>query len=136
MDKRLDITFRFRPLPSTPDGVLLNYIRKQESPSISHDMLLKAARAFWLLEAYQQCGGKKNQELKKLAQSIIFVLEEQANYFRAVFGIERLASYQMMQVQSFSPNAVGTAENSNEDEDSNEEDEAWRFVQRFDSGGL
>ncbi|HAG85187.1 MAG TPA: hypothetical protein DCL61_29565 [Cyanobacteria bacterium UBA12227] len=143
MTKQLDINFRFRPLLSTPDGILLNYLKKQETSIISHEMILKALRAFWLPEAYQESGKKKRQELKKLAQNMILVLEEQANYLRTVFDIERqgispvpvqmmsqvpVPMMQMRQIQSPLPE---------EEVISHElENDVWQSVQTFDPGGL
>jgi hypothetical protein len=128
MDNRLDIKFRFRPSPSTPDAILLNYLKKQEVSLVSHEMILKALRAFWLPDAYHHGGGKKHHELKKLAGNMILVLEEQANYLRTVFGIER---------QFFSPAAVPMVQElPQQPEPQEEENSVWKSVQRLDTGGL
>jgi hypothetical protein len=134
MDNRLDIKFRFRPSASTPDAILLDYLRKQELSLVSHEMILKALRAFWLPDAYHRCGGKKSQELKKLAQNMILVLEEQANYLRTVFGIERQVFYQapVPMVQELS----GKKQQEQEQEEEEEENNVWKSVQRLDTGGL
>ena len=133
MDKQLDIRFRFQPLCSTPDGILLHYIKNQIAP-ITHEMVLKPLRAYWLAEAYLHCGRKKNQELKKLAQHMIFALEEQANYLRTVFGIEREAIYHQVsaQMQIQSSRAAGSFPQPEEEEESN----AWASVLEIDMDGL
>jgi hypothetical protein len=136
MNKQLDIKFRFRPLLSTPDGILLDYLKKQETSIISHEMMLKALRAFWLPDAYQHCGKKKRQELKKLAQNMIFVLEEQANYLRTVFDIERQTMYQipvqipgpMRQIQTSIPESEVISHE--------QENGVWESIQQLDTGGL
>jgi hypothetical protein len=91
-------------------------------------MILKALRAFWLPDAYHHGGGKKHHELKKLAGNMILVLEEQANYLRTVFGIER---------QFFSPAAVPMVQElPQQPEPQEEENSVWKSVQRLDTGGL
>ena len=101
-DNRLDFKFRFRPAPTTPNGVLLKYLKKQGNPLICNEMILRAARAFWLPEAYQDAGTKKGQELKRLAQNMILLLEGQAEHLRTVFGIERLLLLVFPPLPSFS----------------------------------
>lgn len=44
---------------------------------------------------------RRDQPLKRLAQKMVFCLEEQANYLRIVFGIERPAPTPL--VQAYSP---------------------------------
>lgn len=106
MDKQLNVTFRFQPWSSSPDGLLLQYLKQQVIP-VKNEMVLRALRAFWLAEAYQNLGGKRPQELKRLAMTMIGVLEDQANYLRAVFGIERAIPYPVS-TQMISP-VVGVA---------------------------
>jgi len=136
MDNRLDIRFRFRPSPRTPDGILLHYLRKQAATQISHEMVLKALRAFWLPDAYQDCGAKKGQELRKLAINTIFALEEQANYLRTIFGIER--QQPMYQAPILAPMQVHPPilEVVHQEQDEEEEDTVWKSVQKLDTGGL
>ena len=131
--KQLDITFRFQPMPETPDGILLQYIKQQLRP-VTREMVLKALRAYWLAEAYQSCGGKQALELNKLATNMIFALEEQANYLRAVFSLERLTTYQalsapLVQMQA-SISGVPFAEQEEE------EDNGWASVPQIDMDGL
>lgn len=128
-DERLDITFRFRPLQTMPDGVLLSYLKSQTPSTFSHEMMLKAARAFWLAEAYQYCGGKEGAELKKLAQNMIFVLEEQVSYLRTAFNIER-PIYMAGQSPAYSLNVMQP------DLDEEEEEDVWDKVPQLDTGGL
>ena len=125
MNDRLDIKFRFRPLSNSLDGVLLSYLKKESSP-ISCEMMLKALRAFWLPEAHQRTGAKKGQALTKLAEDMIFALEEQANYLRTEFSIERpLVQVVQQQLQIQQPQLL----------EEDQAGEAWN-LEELDTGGL
>jgi hypothetical protein len=92
--KQLNISFRFQPRDASFDGLLLKYI-KQYDTSISNEMVLRAVRAFWLTEAHQNLGThKRPQELKRIAQTMVRILEDQADSIRATFGIERMVAAQ------------------------------------------
>jgi hypothetical protein len=125
MNDRLDIKFRFRPLSNSLDGVLLSYLKKDSSP-ISREMILKALRAFWLPEAHQRTGAKKGQALTKLAEDMIFALEEQANYLRTEFSIERpVVQVVQQQLQITEPQLL----------EEDQAGEAWN-LEELDTGGL
>ncbi len=125
MNDRLDIKFRFRPLSNSLDGVLLSYLKKDSSP-ISREMILKALRAFWLPEAHQRTGAKKGQALTKLAIDMIFALEEQANYLRTEFSIERpVVQVVQQQLQITEPQLL----------EEDQAGEAWN-LEELDTGGL
>jgi hypothetical protein len=128
MNDRLDISFRFRPVSNSLDGVLLSYLKNDSSP-ISREMILKALRAFWLPEAHQRTGAKKGQALTRLAEDMIFALEEQADHLRREFSIERpivrVVQQQQQQLQITEPQLL-------------EEDlagEAWN-LKELNTGGL
>jgi hypothetical protein len=92
--KQLNISFRFQPRDASFDGLLLKYI-KQYDTSISNEMVLRALRAFWLTEAHQNLGThKRPTELKRIAQTMVRILEDQADSIRATFGIERMVAAQ------------------------------------------
>ena len=79
---------------ATFDGLLLKYI-KQYDTSSRIEMVLRALRAFWLTEAHQNLGShKRPQELKRIAQMMVRILEDQADAIRATFGIERMVAAQ------------------------------------------
>lgn len=88
MDGQSDFRFRLQPLKSAPDEVLLRYLKEQGKSG--NDLLLKAVRAFWMPFAYQNCGGKHEQDLKLLAANMVNVLEEHANYLRTTFNLPRM----------------------------------------------
>ena len=145
MKQQLDIKFRFQPLRSSPDGILLDYIKnRQELDSISNEMVLKALRAYWLADAYQNCGAKKGQQLKKLAINMIFALEEHANYLRTVFGIERIQPVYQVPPLDSAPVLMAVHQEEEEEkqelqeEEEEEEEEAnpWNSIPRFNTGGL
>jgi hypothetical protein len=89
-------------------------------------MILKALRAFWLPEAHQRTGAKKGQALTKLAEDMIFALEEQANYLRTEFSIERpVVQVVQQQLQITEPQLL----------EEDQAGEAWN-LEELDTGGL
>ncbi|MBE9128701.1 MULTISPECIES: hypothetical protein [unclassified Coleofasciculus] len=140
---QVDIYFRFRALSKTPDGILLKFLKKQKDTGFSKEMVLRAARAFWLAEAYQNCGVKQGAELKKLAQNMILVLEDQAAYLRAMFNLERPSCQQIpFPIYATPPiNAVqAPLQEPTQELDKvhpvEEESLAWGSVPPLDTGGL
>lgn len=93
MTQQLNFRWRSQPSATSPDGILLSYLNDQ-LPSVKSEMILKALRAYWLAEAYQACNKKRGQELKKLAQQMIFSLEQQITYLRVVFNLPAATSMQ------------------------------------------
>lgn len=130
--ERVDIAFRFQALSTTPNGILMKFLKEHKATGFSHEMLLKAARAFWLAEAYQACGAKKGSELKKLAQTMIFALEDQADYLRTMFDLERPPhGFGQIPVYATSP-----SNRVQELEDVEQEESIWDSVPQLDTGGL
>jgi len=129
MDERIvDGTFRFRLLGETPNGVLLKYLKSQ-STVFSHELILTAARAFWLSEAYLYFGVKQDSDLKKKVQHMIFALEDRAAYLRMMFGME--------------PRPTFKHENSSSDVSKLEKEEVeqevqtvWDSIPQVETGGL
>jgi len=125
---RLDVRLRFQPKAKSLDGVLFGYLKPSRENIVYQEMILKALRAFWLPEAYRQTGEKKGQALKKLAQDMIFTLEEHANYLRSEFEIARPV--------------IGTVQKAdfNVPEQDSDNDaqaaEAWTSAAGFDVGDL
>jgi hypothetical protein len=127
---RLDVRFRFQPKAKSLDGVLFGYLKPSRKNIVYQEMILKALRAFWLPEAYRQTGEKKGQALKKLAQDMIFMLEEHANYLRSEFGIAR------PMIETVHP--ANSDFNLPEQDSDNEAQavEAWTSAEGFDVGDL
>lgn len=84
--KKRSIVFRFQPMDETPDSILLDYLKSTDAPN---ELALRAMRMCWLAYAYQHSGTSKGQQLKKVAQEMIWVLEGHIEELRAAFGVER-----------------------------------------------
>jgi hypothetical protein len=87
--KRVDITFRFQPMASTAEGIVLDYLKSTE---VANQLALQAMITYWLPYAYQECGIKKPSELKKVAQEMVRALESHILRLCIDFGIERNVS--------------------------------------------
>jgi hypothetical protein len=125
---RLDVRLRFQPKAKSLDGVLFGYLKPSRENIVYQEMILKALRAFWLPEAYRQTGEKKGQALKKLAQDMIFTLEEHANYLRSEFEIARPVIGTMQKADFRVPE---------QDSDNDAQAvEAWTSAEGFDVGDL
>lgn len=138
--RQSDFRFRFLALSNDLDYVLLSYLKSFEPASVGNELFLKAVRAFWLPIAYQESGLKTPPELKKIAQGMILLLEEQANLLRLTFGIERYSPVVALQMP-LNPTAPssgdGTATGLMEDSEDDDQD-FWHQMaaQEFDTGGL
>lgn len=84
--KKRSFVFRFQPMDETPDSILLDYLKSTDAPN---ELALRAMRMCWIAYAYQHSGAKKGQQLKKVAQEMIWVLEGHIEELRAAFGVER-----------------------------------------------
>ena len=135
--QQLDIKFRFQPMAKSPDGILLEYLKNHlDSASITQELVLKALRAYWLVDAYQHSGAKK-AELKRLAQNTIFALEEHANYLRTVYGLARPTAYPpMVQMHSDQPDGESSRPETDEEEEESALVALSKKVQVLDDGGL
>jgi hypothetical protein len=135
--QQLDIKFRFQPMAKSPDGILLEYLKNHlNSASITQELVLKALRAYWLVDAYQHSGAKK-AELKRLAQNTIFALEEHANYLRTVYGLARPVAYPpMVQMHSAQPDGGSSQPETDEEEEESAPFALSKKVQVVDDGGL
>jgi hypothetical protein len=87
--KRRDIVFRFQPMDSTAESVVLDYLK---SSDVTNQLALQSIIVHWLPYAYRESGSKKNSELKKIAQKMIWALESHILRLCIDFGIERNVS--------------------------------------------
>jgi hypothetical protein len=87
--KRVDITFRFQPMVSTAESVVLDYLKSTE---VANQLALQAMITYWLPYAYRERGVKKTSELKKVAQEMVWALESHILRLCVDFGIERSIS--------------------------------------------
>jgi hypothetical protein len=95
--KQYNFIFRFQPLASSADGILLNYLKSFEP--LADGPVLSALRAFWLPMAYQESGTKKKAELKKMAMAAVMQLEGQICNLCVMFDIQRPGYQQTSFVQ-------------------------------------
>ncbi|MEG3918475.1 hypothetical protein QUA07_04910 [Microcoleus sp. T3_A4] len=85
--ERVDFLWRYQPFKSTPDGVLLSYI-KGNLMLPSREMILQALRPYWLPLAYLEKGDIDPVILGRLFKNAVYVLEKQALYLRERGGLE------------------------------------------------
>ncbi|MDB9509645.1 hypothetical protein PN499_00295 [Kamptonema animale CS-326] len=85
--ERVDFLWRYQPFKSTPDGVLMSYI-KGNLLLPSREMILQALRPYWLPLAYLEKGDIDPVILGRLFKNAVYVLEKQALYLRERGGIE------------------------------------------------
>lgn len=125
--KKRSIVFRFQPMDETPDSILLDYLKSTDAPN---ELALRAMRMCWLPYAYQHSGTKKGQQLKKVAQEMIWVLEGHIEELRAAFGVERpLPTYALATSSNNAVTSSAVQEDSNPSDDINgfNEDEIEGF---------
>ena len=121
MSQQLNFRFRAQPSATSPDGILLSYLHEQ-LPSVKSEMILKALRAYWLAQAYQACNKKRGQELKNLAQQMIFSLEEQITQLRVVFNLPAATLLQTSLHTSPAVSVSGFVESREEEDEDVEND--------------
>jgi|GEM_PF-1542914 len=85
--ERVDFLWRYQPLKSTPDGVLMSYI-KGNLLLPSREMILQSLRPYWLPLAYLEKGNIDPVILERLFRNAVYVLEKHALYLRDRGGIE------------------------------------------------
>jgi len=154
--KQKNFIFRFQPLASSPDGILLNYLKSFEP--LADGPVLSALRAFWLPIAYQENGSKKKAELKKMAMAAVMQLEGQIVNLCVMFDIQRpgyqpasfvqptMGTAQPMAVpkEQQTPIAQSNKQQDNQEDEEDEEDEdddnphlkAWNSLEVIDTGGI
>ncbi|MEG4576231.1 hypothetical protein QUA56_26705 [Microcoleus sp. N3A4] len=85
--ERVEFLWRYQPFKSTPDGVLMSYI-KGNLLLPSREMILQALRPYWLPLAYLEKGDIDPIILGRLFKNAVYVLEKQALYLRERGGLE------------------------------------------------
>ncbi|MEG3973070.1 MULTISPECIES: hypothetical protein [unclassified Microcoleus] len=85
--ERVEFLWRYQPFKSTPDGVLMSYI-KGNLLLPSREMILQALRPYWLPLAYLEKGDIDPVILGRLFKNAVYVLEKQALYLRERGGLE------------------------------------------------
>jgi hypothetical protein len=85
--ERVDFLWRYQPLKSTDDGVLMSYI-KGNLLLPSREMILQSLRPYWLPLAYLEKGNIDPVILGRLFRNTVYALEKHALYLRDRGGIE------------------------------------------------
>lgn len=111
--ERVDFLWRYQPLKSTPDGVLMSYI-KGNLLLPSREMILQALRPYWLPLAYLEKGNIDPVILERLFKNAVYVLEKHALYLRDRGGIEypptNIGGRSISQIPSLREVSVGIEE--------------------------
>ena len=85
--ERVDFLWRYQPLKSTDDGVLMSYI-KGNLLLPSREMILQSLRPYWLPLAYLEKGNIDPVILERLFRNAVYALEKHALYLRDRGGLE------------------------------------------------
>jgi hypothetical protein len=90
MSDRLHFEFRSYPSASSPEGILLNYVKSesQHPTTTKNELVLKALKICWMPYAYREAGLLNNRELRKIAEATIHNLEWHIREIRSSFGLE------------------------------------------------
>jgi hypothetical protein len=80
--KREDFSFRYSPYTDTPEGVLTAFLKQGDGVRQGKELMLEAARAFWMVSAHQAADLLSPEELRQLGLSCCRALERQAEYIR------------------------------------------------------
>ena len=89
-DKPLNFEFRYTPRPSSPEGILLQYVKTTElhPAQTKNDLVLRALKLVWLPYAYRDVGETSQGELKVIASEVVSALEWHIRELRLAFGLE------------------------------------------------
>jgi hypothetical protein len=89
-DKPLNFEFRYTPRPSSPEGILLQYVKTTElhPAQTKNDLVLRALKLVWLPYAYRDVSQTNQGELKVIASEVVSALEWHIRELRLTFGID------------------------------------------------
>jgi hypothetical protein len=89
-DKPLNFEFRYTPRPSSPEGILLQYVKTTElhPAQTKNDLVLRALKLVWLPYAYRDVSKTNEGELKVIASEVVSALEWHIRELRLAFGLE------------------------------------------------
>jgi hypothetical protein len=85
--ERVDFSWRYQPLKSTADGVLLSHV-KYNFLIPPREMILQALRPYWLPLAYQEKGDTDGVVLERMFRNAVYALEKHALYLCEQGGID------------------------------------------------
>jgi len=89
-NKPIYFEFRFTPLSSSPEGILLRYLKATElhPAETKNDLVLRALKLVWLPYAYRDVGETSQGELRGIASEVVSALEWHVRELRISFGLE------------------------------------------------
>jgi hypothetical protein len=89
-DKPFHFEFRFTPHPSSPEGILLQYVKTTDlhPAQTKNDLVLRALKLVWLPYAYRDVSQTNQGELKVIASEVVSALEWHIRELRLAFGLE------------------------------------------------
>ena len=89
-DKPVNFEFRFTPRPSSPEGILLQYVKATDlhPAQTKNDLVLRALKLVWLPYAYRDVSKTNQGELKVIASEVVSALEWHIRELRLAFGLE------------------------------------------------
>jgi hypothetical protein len=89
-DKPVNFEFRFTPHPSSPEGILLQYVKTTDlhPAQTKNDLVLRALKLVWLPYAYRDVSKTNQGELKVIASEVVSALEWHIRELRLAFGLE------------------------------------------------
>ena len=92
---RVHFELRAYPSVSSPDGVLVKYLKtpQMHPAQTKNELVLKACRLCWLPYAYRDAELKTGKDLRKIAESCAQHLEWHARELRSAFGIPAAPAY-------------------------------------------
>ena len=85
MPRRIDFKWRYQTNSSTPEGMIIDFIRSQKYKTLS-EMIIPALKGFWLAEAVAKSGDCSQAEIHQAREEAAWYLEKQAEYIRS-FGL-------------------------------------------------
>lgn len=85
--RRLNFIFRYQPFEATSDGKLCGYLNGEKTEFATNEMIIWAARAFWMPFALR-AEGRAEADLKRAAKRAIRRLKEHISYLEESFDLD------------------------------------------------
>lgn len=128
---RKNFRYRFQVQQGSEDALLLEYL--DSMGNAKNALVLDALRAYFLPYAYQDLGGKNKQQLKKLAQTMIWLMESRINQLWTQFGTDEKPSRLVPVPPLLSNSSSGRGHGNNpagvKDEDEDEDEQLAPEIQ-------
>ncbi|HEY9651390.1 MAG TPA: hypothetical protein V6C95_12055 [Coleofasciculaceae cyanobacterium] len=137
MGDRVNFEVRAYPATSSPEGILLNYLKSEEQHpgSTKNDLVLKALKICWMPYAYREAAFVNKQQLLKIALATIHNLEWHIREIRFEFGLESVPPPAPVSYTPVAP-VVSIGRGNPEVEPETEESEETKGTQKWLTLGL